>query len=316
MQAYNHKPIPQSILIFGAEAHIGRPLANFLSQHAADIQLRLATYNPQAKQSLEAEFPKAEVVIADYSDLASLQKAVAKQQGIFVITPGGMDEEIAMTNLVTALADSPDLIHLVRQLGMQPEYNPHRLPETISSERLSLPMQHPRAKKILDDSGLPVTYVNCGATFIDNFLIYGMLKYIDQVATLTWPERLIPWLDPRDVAEVVGRLLLSDNHRHIGQFHTLNNGQDLMRFHQATALMAEVLGIEIRYDSSKEGFFAAYSMLGPQREVLWNFLQYEQNNEVVWALNDFVSRTIGRRPTSLREWLVEHREQLLASLQR
>jgi hypothetical protein len=42
-------------------------------------------------------------------------------------------------------------------------------------------------------------------------------------------------------------------------------------------------------------------------------MQYEQDNEVVWALNDFVERTIGRKPTTLREWLIEHRDVILGT---
>lgn len=46
----------------------------------------------------------------------------------------------------------------------------------------------------------------------------------------------------------------------------------------------------------------------PTLNVIWDFFEYERDNEVVWALNDFVERTIGRKPTTSREWLIEHRE--------
>jgi hypothetical protein len=104
-------------------------------------------------------------------------------------------------------------------------------------------------------------------------------------------------------------LFLSDNHRHIGQFHTLNNGHDLMRFSEAAELMTEVLGEKITHDGSKEGFFAAYPQIAP---ILWDFFEYERENEVVWARNDFVERTLGRKPLTVREWLQEHAQLLLA----
>ena len=37
----------------------------------------------------------------------------------------------------------------------------------------------------------------------------------------------------------------------------------------------------------------------------------EQDNEEVSALNDFMERTIGRKPISLREWLMEHKREML-----
>lgn len=312
--SYNRKPIPKSILIFGAAAHIGGPLAAFLTREAPSIRLRLATRSADKAEALRKAFPAAEVVNADYTDLASMHKAVEGMEGVFVITPGGTDERPAMTNLVEAFKASGSLIQLIRQVGVQPEASQHRVPQSLRENGgLSLPVQHAIVKQILDDSGLPVTYLNCGATFMDNFVILGMREGLRRERKLIWPERLIPWIDPRDVGEVAGRLFLSDNHRHIGQFHTLNNGHDLMRFHEVAALMSEVWNEPISYESSKESFFAHYAQIGPRLPFLWEFFQYEQDNEVVWACNDFVERTLGRKPTTLRDWLIEHRDAILGA---
>jgi hypothetical protein len=111
---------------------------------------------------------------------------------------------------------------------------------------------------------------------------------------------------------VAGRLFLSDNHRHIGQFHTVNNGHDLMRFSDVAELMSEVFGEKITHDGSKEGFLDAYSQrFGPGCAHLWEFFEYERENEVVWARNDFAERTLGRKPLTVREWLREHAQILL-----
>jgi hypothetical protein len=110
---------------------------------------------------------------------------------------------------------------------------------------------------------------------------------------------------------VAGRLFLSDDHRHIGQFHTLNNGHDLMRFSDVAEVMSDVFGEKITHDGSKRAFFDAYTDLGDVRQVLWDFFEYERANEVAWARNDFVERTLGRPPMTVRAWLQEHAEALL-----
>lgn len=307
-----NKPIPKSILIFGASDHIGGPLAAFLRREAPSVHLRLATHVEDKTKALRARFPSAEVVVADFTDLPSLTKAVDGMEGMFVITPAGMQEQVPTTNLVAACNASGSLIHMLRIVGLQPEANPHRIPQVLRDSGLGLEIQHPIAKRILDESGLPVTYLNCGATFMDNFVRLGLGQSVKRQRKLIWPERLIPWIDPRDIAEVAGRLLLSDNHRHIGQFHTLNNGHDLLRFHQVAELLSEVLEKPVAYDSSREAFLATYAFMGEaQLNQIWEFFQYEQANEVVWARNDFVERTIGRKPTTLRQWLIEHRDILL-----
>jgi hypothetical protein len=87
-----------------------------------------------------------------------------------------------------------------------------------------------------------------------------------------------------------------------------------MRFSDVAELMSEVFGEQITHDGSKEAFLEAYEhgYLGPIRHVLWDFFEYERENEVVWAPNDFVERTLGRHPVTAREWLKEHAAALLA----
>ncbi|KAJ0295344.1 hypothetical protein COL516b_012660 [Colletotrichum fioriniae] len=104
------KPIPKSILIFGAAGHIGSPLAEFLTREAPSIKMRLATSSPGKKVLLQDAFPNAEVVEANYSDVTSLSAALIDIEGVFVITPGGLLEEKAMTNLVIALKQAKNIV--------------------------------------------------------------------------------------------------------------------------------------------------------------------------------------------------------------
>lgn len=310
---YNRKRIPDSILIFGATGHIGAPLARFLQRQAPQIRLRLVTSNPASVATLKQDFRGAEVVLANYFDLSSLQTAVAEMEGVFVLTPSSTDERPAMTNLVTALKSANRAVHVLRGVGMQPESNLHRIPQVLRDHGLGLPIQHPIAKAILDESGLPVTYLNFGATFMDNFFRLGIADALRRERKLVWHDRLVPFIDARDIAEVAGRLFLSDNHRHIGQFHTLNNGQDLLRYSDAARIMSEVFGEPITHEGSKESFFKYYAgrMGEPRASYLWAFFEYERENEVVWALNAFVEGILGRKPVSLRTWFMEHRAALL-----
>lgn len=304
------KPIPKSILIFGAAAHIGSPLAAYLTREAPSIKLRLATSSPQKKADLQASFPDAEVVEANYTDPASLTAAVAGIEGVFVITPAGFSEERGMTNLVAALKSEADtaVVQIIRLLGVFPELPPARIPDEVGPG--SLPVEHPIAKRVLDASGLPVTYLNSGASFIDNFPL--LMRSVTTKGKLIWPEHRVPFIDPRDIAEVAGRLFLSDNAKHIGAFHTMNNGQDWLTFREVAAIMSEVLGQPVGFDGSWGAFSEFYTpFMGPVVvRTLWNFFKFEEANEETWALNNFVERTLGRKPTSVRGWLLEHRDVL------
>lgn len=125
--------------------------------------------------------------------------------------------------------------------------------------------------------------------------------------TLIWPERQIPYIDPLDIAEVAGRLFLASHRRNVGQFHTMNNGQDILKFRQVAEIMSEIWGEAIAYDGSQDAFFREYASMGTSRlQFLWNFFEYERENEEVSARNDFVARIIGRQPTPVRDWLTRN----------
>lgn len=309
--SYNRKPIPTSIVIFGASDHIGGPLAEFLTREAPSIRLRLATHGEKKAGLLREKFPNAEIVLADYTDVATLLPAVAGMEGAFIITPAtALDERACMINLVAAFQSGGALVQMIRIMGHHPDENPKRVPNSL---RRDGDVSHLAGREVLEKSGLPVTFLNSGATYMDNFFRLGLGESVRKERKLVWPEHVVPWIDPRDLAEVAGRIFLSDNHRHIGQFHTVNNGHDMMGYQEAADLMSNVLGERIAYDGTKDTFFKTYAFLGPMREVIWEFMQYEQDNEVVWSLNDFAERMLGRKPTTLRAWLSEHREALLGA---
>ena len=306
------KPVPQSMAIFGASGHIGGPMARYLQFHAPQVRLRLIGSNADKVEILQENFPGVEVVQANYFDQASLDAAMAGMAGVMVLTTTGLREEPAMTNLVAAVRKAGCLTHMIRVVGVQPDSNPRRIPQALRDYGLGLEIQHPIARQILDDAELPVTYLNVGASYMDNFL--RMVPSI-QNDLLPWPDRLVPYVDPREVGEAAARLMLSDDARHIGQFYTLNNGDTPLRTSEVAQLMTEVFLRRIHHDGSREALDEYFKplveagLLPPQvPEYLWNFFQYEEANAPVWVPSQFLERVLGRKPTTLRAWLQEHRQ--------
>ncbi|KAK2688492.1 hypothetical protein QWA68_012418 [Fusarium oxysporum] len=166
------------------------------------------------------------------------------------------------------------------------------------------------AARILDESGLPVTYINFGASFIDNLWIQIQPVLLNK--TFIWPEHRVPFLDPQDIAEVAGCLFLSDNAKHIGVFHTMNNGYNWLTYEEVAGILGDELGEKIAFDASYEGFMEFWGpRMGKEAERLWYFFMFEHANEEQWALNNFVEPTLGRKPTTVRGWIVEHKDALV-----
>jgi hypothetical protein len=204
---------------------------------------------------------------------------------------------------------------MIRLTGLQPDANPRRVPKVLQEFKLGLEIQHELARQILDDAGIPVTYLNIGASMMQNFLRVG--DSLQNGRTLTWPQRLIPYIDAREIGEAGGRLLVSDNHRHLYQFYTLNNGHDLLRTNEVVDMMSDVFHTKLRHDPTRAGFDAMFKPLieagivpNVIPEYLWNFFDYERENEVIWMPNQYLESILGRRPMTLRGWLQEHRHMI------
>jgi uncharacterized protein YbjT (DUF2867 family) len=312
-----HKPALESIAIFGASGHIGGPMARYLRYHAPQVRLRLISSNADKAEQLRADFPGIDVVVANYRDPASLASALAGIEGLFVLTTQPMDERQAMTNLVQAVRQCGTLRHMIRVVGLFPDFNPRRIPQSLKDFGMGLEIQHPIARQVLEEADMPVTFLNIGASYIDNFL--RMIPGLQENATVVWPNREVPYIDPRDLGEVAARLLLSDDARHIGQFYTLNNGEPGITTEQVAALMSEVFQRPIAHDGSREGFMNFFAPLLEAGVVpaalpayLWDFFEFEGDNAPAWVANQFVERTLGRKPTTVRAWLLEHKHLFFA----
>ena len=305
------KPIPTHVLIFGASGHIGGPMARFMRFHAPQVRLRLVSSRAESIAELQTEFPQAEVVQASYNDARSLEAAFAGIDGAMIVTPPECDEKSAMTDIVKAVRKSGTMKHMIRVVGLQPDMNHHRVPEKMRAFGKGIEVQHPIARQILDDAGMPVTYLNSGASFMDNLLrLAGPI----QAGNLAWPNRPVTYIDPREIGEAAARLLLSEDGRHVYQFYTMNNEEPPRTSADVAELMQDVLLRKIAHDPSKEAFLAYFAPLvdggampAHFPDYLWDFFEYEAANATVWVPNQFMERTLGRKPNTLRSWIMEHR---------
>ena len=316
---YNRKPIPRLITVFGATGHLGGPVAKHAQQHAPDVKLRLVTSAPEKAEALQTGFPKAEVVIANYFDEASMTAALANAEGAFLVTPNFLDEEQAMPIFIRAAKAAGSLSHIVRLLGDAPGMTLDRVATPIREFMPQGPAtQHLLAHGLLKASGLPVTYINCASYMMDNFLGAVGRPLREQHKLIVPVDRLNSFIDPRDVGETAACLLLSDNHRHIGHTYDLDNDHDVLRFSDVADLMTEVLGVKITYDGTPESFLRE---LGPRyrarmgiekaAEYMVMVFEFEREHEIAWRRSDAVESIIGRKPTTLHEWLLEHKEKLV-----
>lgn len=305
------KPPLKSIAVFGAGGRMGREVADYLSFAAPEVKLRLIASSPGTQSKVAERFPQQEAIIANYFEPASLEAALAGVEGVFVVTPPGLDEKVGMTNLVAALKKTGSARQIIRLLGYQPEFSPKRYPW----DKLKTGGEHFIAKEILDDSGLPVTFVNLGASLFDNFFFTRPALLRER--KLIWPERLLPLMDVRDLGEVIARLFLEPDSRYIGMLMTLNNGYDYVTTAKMAETMSQAFRVPISLETSREAFLAEYGPIFKQRfghegmaSALLDYFEWEHENWL-WQINDTAERILGRKPNTLFNWLRENRREFL-----
>jgi uncharacterized protein YbjT (DUF2867 family) len=307
-------PAPSTgrLLVFGASGHIGGPLARRVRETSPRTALRLATSSAQKQEVLQRDFPGADVVVADYLDGASLATALEGVEGVFIVTPDFFDEERGMGNLVDAVQRAGTVQRAVRIVGVPPNIS-----FETDGDDSSPAMGHVRAVQLLRRGGVPLTVLSCAGYLMDDLAIH-FGDPLRQKRTLVVPyERRMCFTDPADLGEMAAHLLLRPDDLHLDQTYFVNSGEEPMTFRRVAELLAEVLGVAIAYDPSPEGFVRE---LGPlltritgdeqaAQRLLGDF-RAEQEHESSVAASPVGGLLLGRRPTTLRQWIEAHRDAL------
>lgn len=303
------------ILVFGASGHIGGALASFATQRQA--RMRLATSNPAKVAELAQQFPASEVVHASYLDQDSLRAALAGVESVFVVTPDFIDERRAMGSLIQAIREQGRIRSIVRILGDPPNMTLRRIPPRLRCLDKGTAIQHLTAKQILDDSGLPLTYLNIAAYLMDDLIRWSGPMRSRRLLAMPFDRRTC-WVDPAEVGEAAARILLSGDAGHVGQHYDLDNGNDRITFSALAQLLSEVLQQSVAYEPDPELW---RGLMGPKYEQLFgpgaadyflDYYRFERANQYAFRRSDVLGTILGRSARTLREWIEQHAGELLS----
>ena len=98
-------------------------------------------------------------------------------------------------------------------------------------------------EELLDATGADVLHLRC-AYFFTNLLmdLEGLSRGV--LTTAFHPDHPMPWVDPRDIGDVVAARLLSDTWR--GRSVQAVHGPEDLTFHQVAQILTEALGRPVR----------------------------------------------------------------------
>jgi uncharacterized protein YbjT (DUF2867 family) len=276
------------ITIFGATGNTGAPLVEALLGKGAPI--RAVTSDPGKLESLRAK--GCEAVTASYQDQASLERACAGAERIYLVTPAHIDMRRWKANAIAA-AKAAGVRHVVLATGLG----------ASPKARLTFGKWHSETQELLKSSGLDWTFIQ-PTYFMQNLLwqaetIAGEGVYKDD---LGGP---VAWIDARDIADVAAEALTGPGHE--GQAYGLTGpealtGQDIAR------LVSEATGRAVRWvllppEDAKAGMIAA----GMHPEVAGAMVELAAlaPRGYLAGIEDTVTRVLGRPARRFSDFIKE-----------
>jgi uncharacterized protein YbjT (DUF2867 family) len=275
-------------LITGATGHVGGPVARQL--HEQGHTVRALVRHPSRAAGLPAGI---EVAASDLDDPASVAKAVAGAEAVFLMQLG------------TGTGQTKTMIAAAKDAGVP------RIVLLSSAGARLLPLDaNPMGaafaarEQLLRESGLGATYLRPSA-FASNALAWGDAIRAGKVTDPTG-DGVLAVMDPEDIARVAVTALTQ--HGHEGKGYLLTGPQALTA-RQQVQIIAEVSGRPVDFqDVTPHEFAEAAIQQGtpPEQARLMERLNEVFRARRAVAITDDVENLTGTAPATFRDWCQRH----------
>jgi uncharacterized protein YbjT (DUF2867 family) len=233
-----------SILVTGATGRIGSELVRRL--RAARALVRALVHTPSKASALAA--PDVQLVPGDFEDAASLDRAMADIQRMFLLSPPHPRQLELQGNAVLA-AHRAGVGHIVKlsALGASPDWP------------LSIPRWHWQIEQQIEQAGFAFTHLR------PNYFTQMVLTLASEVirdGTISVPAGggRVSMVDARDIAAVAASALLEPGHA--GRVYEIT-GPEALSFSDVAQQLAEATGRPVAYrDVPPEAALAALVATG------------------------------------------------------
>ncbi|MDX2142113.1 MAG: SDR family oxidoreductase [Rhodospirillaceae bacterium] len=235
-----------------------------------------------------------ELIVGDAGDDATLTKAMTGVAKALLIMPNN-EKQAALEEHFVDKAKAAGVKHIVKMSSM----------EAVPGAKAAIPATHVRVEAYIRASGLAWTMIRPNF-FMQNLL--GNARTIKEQGTFSLPcgQGKTGMSDTRDVGAVIAAVLAGQGHE--GQSYELT-GPELLSFADVAQRFSEVLGKTVTYIDQPMAEYRAY--LGKFLTNAWHHNAVcELFGEIAeGGLNkttDTIERILGRKPTSLKQFIVDH----------
>lgn len=276
------------ILVTGGTGKVGSAATRVLAERG--VPVRALVRDPD-KAAVLAQLG-AEIVVGDFTDPASLDKAVAGVSTVVLVSPAVPTQELA----VVKAAVSAGVGHVVKATSRASEDSP------VERRRGQAQIEAGLAA-----SGLTYTLLRSNA-YMQNFLALAPTIRAEHEFASSAGTGRVGLIDARDVGATAAEIAAAPD-RLGGRSYWLT-GPDLLSYFDAAAILSEVVGHTITFTirSETQDREAMLSAGLPEKVATDNARAFSliDRGDAAW-LTDATCRLLGHAPRSFRGFVTEHR---------
>ena len=283
-----------NILITGATGQLGKATIDFLIQKGVAAN-QISALARSEKKAADLSAKGINIKIGDYLNYSSLVSAFDGVEKLFFISGNELNTRIEQHRNVMNAAKETGVKHIVYTSGF-------RKNETETSPVAFLVQQHIETEKLIKASGIPYTLLLNGlyADVLPGFLGEDVLA---TGVFLPAGNGKAAFTVRLDIAEAAANILLTTGHENKAYIFTNTENNDL---NEIAGFLGELSGKQVKYlNPSKAEYLETVTKLGlPQEyaEMLVSFSEAIEQGEFE-AVNTDLERLLGRKPTSLADYL-------------
>lgn len=274
-------------LITGATGDVGSKVVKQLIQRGE----RPRVFARNAEKAHAQFGDKVDIVSGDLSDAASLQRALAGVEKLFLVNSG--PQIPVLDGLAVQAAKTAGVRHIVKLSSLDVE------------QKLAIGAWHEKGEAAIRASGIRFTFVR-PTGFMSNLLAWSRSIVAEGIVRSSTGDGKRPFIHSEDIAAVAVRALTADDY--VGKALPITGPQSLS-FAEITEKIGSAIGRQLKYQPvSDEEAGRRFSATGASAEEvaahveLWRAIREGR----VGATTNEVERILGRKPIALDQWLVEN----------
>jgi uncharacterized protein YbjT (DUF2867 family) len=290
-----------TILITGATGTVGSEVMKQLSSATPAVKIKAAIHSVENLKRVKDVDDRIEPLLFDYEKPESIREALRSVDKLFLLTPDTPTAAELASNMVTE-AKKAGIRHIVKQSVQAAD-------STAAAAIVSTIRLHRQAEKIIEESGIPYTFLRPGE-FMQNFIRWYSETIKEQGAFyLPAGDTKVGFVDVRDIAAVAVKALTEDdeNDKHKNKAYTITGPEELS-YYQVAEILSNATGRKIDYvNISEEETRRAMKDMGISDSLINGVIEViELYRRGIPQLSSAVEEITGKKPISFSQFAKDY----------